>query len=103
MGGRQTPHACYAVTISLKSAMPEKPRSTCRSEPRCAPRTAGSGSSTITLSKNASTVGPQRGDQCQRLAIISLLAQLSNLGRERRSRIGELLRLRRKDNSSAAA
>ena len=47
----------YPVTISLKSAMPEKPRSTSSIRPRFAPRIAASGSSTITLSKNASTTG----------------------------------------------
>src|SRR5580658_9877578 len=45
------------VTISLKSAMPENPRSTSPITPKCAARTAGSGSRTITLSKNVSTAG----------------------------------------------
>jgi len=47
----------YPVTISEKSAIPEKPLSTPSIRPRCAPRTPASGSSTITLSKNPSTTG----------------------------------------------
>ena len=45
------------TTISLKSAIPEKLRCTSSISPRCAPRRVGSGSSTITLSKNLSTAG----------------------------------------------
>jgi hypothetical protein len=45
------------VTISLKSAMVEKLRRTPSMRPRCAPRSFSSASSTITLSKNVSTVG----------------------------------------------
>jgi hypothetical protein len=47
----------HDVTISLKSAIPENSRNTRSISPKCAPRVAGSGSSTITLSKNVSTAG----------------------------------------------
>jgi len=47
----------YPVTISLKSAMPLKPLRTPSISARFAPRIAGSGSRTITLSKKASTTG----------------------------------------------
>ena len=54
---RPQANSYFYVTISEKSAMPENPFSTPSIRPRCAPRTASSGSSTITLSKNASTTG----------------------------------------------